>query len=175
MDSNEKETNLNETLAQLRESLKNMSIAEPKAANDNLFEFDDTITLSNTLTSSPYANVTIPNGGYTISAGGAGGGPYFTGAGINYPNTIWSSTQSSIINLEGDDADIKIRGQSLCETIQRLEERLNVLVPNPELEKEWDELKELGDKYRSLEAKLKEQGEMWKKLKEMPPPEPLYK
>jgi flagellar motility protein MotE (MotC chaperone) len=55
-----------------------------------------------------------------------------------------------------------------------LEERLNILVPNFELEKEWNELKELGDKYRALEAKFKEQSKMWEKLKEMPPPKPLY-
>ena len=39
------------------------------------------------------------------------------------------------------------------------------------MEKEWDQLRELGEQYRALEAKLKEQGEMWAKLKAMPAPE----
>jgi flagellar motility protein MotE (MotC chaperone) len=46
-----------------------------------------------------------------------------------------------------------------------------MLVPNPELETEWEELRKLGEQYRALEAKLTEQGEMWTKLKAMPPPE----
>jgi len=47
---------------------------------------------------------------------------------------------------------------------------LNILRPNPELEKEWDQLRELGEQYRELEKKLQEQSDMWAKLKAMPPP-----
>ena len=54
-----------------------------------------------------------------------------------------------------------------------LRDRLNIMIPNPELEKEWDELREIGEKYRAAEKKLKEQSEMWKKLKQTPP-NPLY-
>ena len=78
---------------------------------------------------------------------------------------------SGSIELRGDDADIKVNGRSLMDAIDALEQRLNILVPNPELEKEWDELRELGERYRELEKKCKEKGEMWKKLKQMPPPE----
>ena len=73
------------------------------------------------------------------------------------------------MELHGDNADIRINGRSLMSAIDALEQRLNILVPNPELEKEWDELKQLGDLYRELEKKCKEKGEMWKKLKQMPP------
>jgi hypothetical protein len=45
-----------------------------------------------------------------------------------------------------------------------------MLVPNPELEKEWDDLKKLGNRYRKLEKKCKEKAEMWNKLKSMPKP-----
>jgi hypothetical protein len=51
-----------------------------------------------------------------------------------------------------------------------IQDRLNVMVPNPELEQEWDQLRELGEQYRELEKKVKEQGDMWAKLKAMPPP-----
>ena len=84
------------------------------------------------------------------------------------PSTI---SQSGTMELRGENADIKVNGRSLMEAIDRLEERLNILVPNPELETEWDELRELGERYRELEKKCKEKGEMWKKLKQMPPPE----
>jgi flagellar motility protein MotE (MotC chaperone) len=44
-----------------------------------------------------------------------------------------------------------------------------MLVPNPELEKEWDELRRLGERYRKLEKKCQQKAEMWNKLKSMPP------
>jgi flagellar motility protein MotE (MotC chaperone) len=75
------------------------------------------------------------------------------------------------LKLTGEGADVEINGKSLSKTIQALEQRLNMLVPNPELETEWEELRKLGEQYRALEAKLTEQGEMWTKLKAMPPPE----
>jgi hypothetical protein len=95
------------------------------------------------------------------------------------PNTIWSSTGTTnaaklssdgIMELHGDNADIVINGQSLTKMLAGFEERLNWLKPNPELEKEWNELKELGDRYREIEARCKEKAKIWEKLKSMPPP-----
>jgi hypothetical protein len=99
------------------------------------------------------------------------------------PNTVWTTnsvdwsigssiSQSATIDLKGDDADILVNGRSLMDAIDALEQRLNILVPNPELEKEWDELRELGDRYRELEKKCQEKGDMWAKLKAMPAPMP---
>ena len=94
------------------------------------------------------------------------------------PNTVWttntadwsigtSTNQSGTLQLQGDNADIVVNGRSLMDAIDTLEQRLNILVPNPELEKEWDELRELGDRYRELERLCKEKGDMWAKLKEI--------
>lgn len=94
------------------------------------------------------------------------------------PNTVWttssvdwsigtSTNQSGTMELRGDNADIVVNGRSLMDAIDALEQRLNILVPNPELEKEWDELRELGDRYRELERLCKEKGDMWAKLKEI--------
>lgn len=74
---------------------------------------------------------------------------------------------SGKVSILGPDADIEVNGRSLMNAIDALEQRLNIMVPNPELEKEWDELKELGDRYRALEKQCKEKGEMWTKLKEI--------
>jgi hypothetical protein len=52
--------------------------------------------------------------------------------------------------------------------MEAMEERMNWMRPNIELEKEWDDLKELGDRYRELEAKCREKADVWKKLKSMP-------
>jgi hypothetical protein len=93
---------------------------------------------------------------------------------VDWSNTTLNSsvTQAGLMELHGKDADIKVNGRSLMDAITALEERLNILVPNPELEAEWDELKELGQRYRELEKKCKEKAEVWKKLKSMPAPRP---
>jgi hypothetical protein len=104
------------------------------------------------------------------------------GSGLNYtsPYTFSSATPnwsirddnnvSSTIDLKGENADIKINGISLVDTLKTIQDRLNILRPNPELETEWDQLRELGEQYRELEKKLQEQSDMWAKLKAMPPP-----
>ena len=103
------------------------------------------------------------------------------GANVGYSNTIWATgtlglngtsiadlNQSGKISLEGTNADIDINGRSLMKTLEALEDRLNMLVPNPELEKEWDQLKKLGNRYRKLEKQCQDKATMWAKLKKMP-------
>lgn len=104
-----------------------------------------------------YSNVTLTSTGCTTT-------PIYTaGTGISSP---WASTSiTGKLNLDGDQADIVINGKSLTETLQALEERLNILVPNSELETDWADLKQLGDAYRKLEQDLKEKTKMWKALK----------
>ena len=131
-------------------------------------------------------NVTISAS--TISSGLSGG---YTVGGLNGAtgsNTVWTTnttgagtyrlndpaaviTASGRMELKGDGADLTINGKSLKNWMEKVEERLNILTPNPELEKEWDELRRLGERYRKLEKKCKEKAEVWKKLKSMPKPE----
>jgi hypothetical protein len=42
-----------------------------------------------------------------------------------------------------------------------VEQRLAILTPNPDLEKEWNELKQLGDQYRALEKHINEKMTTW--------------
>lgn len=79
-----------------------------------------------------------------------------------------SINPSGTMELMGENADIKIRGKSMVDWMEKVEERLNILTPNKEMEAEWDELRELGERYRDLERKCKEKGEMWNKLKSLP-------
>ena len=80
--------------------------------------------------------------------------------------------QSGTIEIKGEDADIKINGKSMKTWMEAVEERLNILTPNPELEAEWDELQELGERYRALERKCKEKAQMWEALKKVQPKQP---
>ena len=109
--------------------------------------------------------------------------PYTVSSGINFPNAVYTtSTVNSPwvqsppmagpkIKLDGADADIEINGVSLWRTMQEISNRLNIMQVNPELETEWTELRELGDRYRKLEQQIKDKQATWNRLKAMPPPE----
>ena len=88
-------------------------------------------------------------------------------------NTPWVQSPPMAgpkITLEGPDADIEINGVSLWTTMQEIANRLNIMHTNPELETEWAELRELGEKYKQLEQQIKEKQATWDRLKAMPPP-----
>lgn len=103
-----------------------------------------------------YTTTTTGTGGYNWNISSA-------------PTTISAGGRMS---LQGEKADIEINGRSMSDWMAKVEERLNMLTPNPELEKEWDELRRLGERYRKLEQKCKQKAEMWKQLKKMPAPRP---
>lgn len=86
------------------------------------------------------------------------------------PSYQFSTTVSPKLSLQGDDADIEINGQSLMKMLQSLQQRLDWLQPNPALEAEWDELRELGERYRELEKICEEKSKAWQCLKNLPPP-----
>lgn len=109
---------------------------------------------------STYANTTISS-----AAMSSGSGLTYS-VGTSTTTSPWSNTATSgKLTLLGDDADLVINDKSLMKTLAALEERLNILVPNTALEKEWSQLKELGEQYRKLEADLKEKASMWAALK----------
>ena len=135
-----------------------------------------TIDLSSSITmASPVFTIssapTISAPTITIGGGGASG---------TYANTMWTTgtsgfngtnamdlNQSGKLSLQGTNADIDINGRSLMKTLDALQERLNMLTPNPEMEAEWDQLRELGERYRELEKLCKEKSTVWNKLKKI--------
>jgi hypothetical protein len=64
------------------------------------------------------------------------------------------------------EGEVTIKGKNLTEMLEKIDERLAILHPNPELEDKWDELKELGKRYKELEAELIEKEKVWKILKD---------
>lgn len=185
--------NLEDTLEELREALRELK--SPEVTNTGAvsggYGYESILSsgVSDTITIGGFGNYnnTVVGGGYNVTTGislpstagcnvsGLGAysntGPYTISTSLP-SNSAWlNNTNSGKLNLNGDDADIVINGVSLMDL---LKDRLNIMIPDPRLEKEWDELKALGDQYRALEKKLKEQSEMWAKLKSMPPPDPLY-
>ena len=96
---------------------------------------------------------------------------YTVGAATWQNSSISNTTADTLINaggqieLRGDKADVVINGVSLKETLKGIQDRLNILRPNTELEAEWDQLQELGEQYRRLEAELLEKQQMWSTLR----------
>ena len=115
-------------------------------------------TLSN---SAPYANVVL---------GGTGGTTYSLSSGTT--NAIWTSTgpyaSTGVVTVTGSngssngslqvsgDAEfggkVKINGQDLAQTLETIQRRLAILVPNPKLLDKYEALQQAYDHYKTLEA-----------------------
>ena len=110
-------------------------------------------------TNHPYQNLTTT--GLNTTTG--------TSIGIS-PDYNMKVAQTGQIDIRGTDADIRINGKSMNRWMEQVEQRLNILTVNPELEKEWDDLRRLGERYRKLEKKCQEKAKMWEALKKLPKP-----
>jgi hypothetical protein len=176
VDPKEKEKLVGKQLEELCDSIEELEEQELtgyQPAIDGYYDPYAGITFGSGKYSNTIVNSGAVSGGYTVTAGAglssATGIQWTTGT--TAANNPWTTTTSTgRLNLEGEAADIVVNGVSLMEVLR---DRLNVMIPNPELEKEWDQLRELGDQYRRLEKELKEKGDMWSKLKAMPPLPPL--
>lgn len=80
-------------------------------------------------------------------------------------NAITTSGWSNGPNDLEVKGDITLKGKSLSQTLDKIEQRLAILHPNPELEDSWEQLKELGNQYRALEKDLIEKQKIWNILK----------
>lgn len=85
--------------------------------------------------------------------------------GVSNGSSSKGNISAGKLQLNGKDADIEINGESMVTMLKRIEERLNLLSVNPELESEWEELRELGNRYRELEQRIKDKQETWARLK----------
>ena len=123
----------------------------------------DTITLdpntmysSNTITL-PSATTTINNGGYIIGSTGTSGQFYTTGAGGNN----WNNPPTVNITGTGIDmaagTDITVGGKSLKEFMNKMEERLAILIPDPKKLEQFAALKKAYEHYKLMESLCQEQ------------------
>ena len=78
------------------------------------------------------------------------------------------SLKGNSLSVKGNadfDGEVTIKGKNITDMFSKIEERLAILHPNPELEDRWDELKELGNRYKELEAEIIEKEKVWAILK----------
>lgn len=139
---------------------------------------DDNMTLSNwnsplkTTLSDAYSITGTLGTATTLTSGTVGATLSTTG----WNNTTWTTAASpytinsvpSIMKVDCDaefKGDVKIRGVSLDERLNVIEERLGILRPNNDLEGRWEKLKALGEEYRRLEKEILEGESIWDTLK----------
>ena len=120
--------------------------------------------MNNTYIGDPLSTITIANTGtagqvYTTNGTSPGWGnitlaePALNGATLK-------------VNGNADfEGEVTIKGKSLTDMFEKIEERLAILHPNPELEDRWDELKDLAKRYKELEQEIIEKEKVWAILK----------
>ena len=95
-------------------------------------------------------------------------------AGTNGSSASWATIsanpdlQGNTLSVKGNaefDGDVKIKGKSIADSIDRIEERLAILRPNDELEAKWENLRGLRKAYMELEAEIIEKEKVWSILK----------
>ena len=91
---------------------------------------------------------------------------------ISLSPSDWNSHNWTIrdtaLSVHGDTefkGNIIVKGVNLTDTLNAIESRLGILRPNHKIEEEWQELKELGDRYRALEQEINRKMEVWDLLK----------
>jgi hypothetical protein len=117
------------------------------------------------------ANITLTpsytTGSVTVPLwNGSGTSIYTTSGASNY--TLSDITTAASYNIRGlkiTDDDIEFNGKSLIKMLETMSERLAILEPNPKLEEEFAQLREVREKYHELEKALIEKKKMWDILK----------
>ena len=116
-------------------------------------EFDPTMssTMANTYI---YNTAALPTSNVTISSSGSGyNGSWLQSNGSGYTNwTTAASPNNSTIEVQGENADIKINGKSLVKFMETMESRLAILQPDLEKLEHFAALKKAYDNYKMLEA-----------------------
>jgi hypothetical protein len=166
MDS-DKDYDFSINLADLEDTLTMSSVSAPSLG----YGGTDTITLGSTLVANGGVSITSP---YTFTGSGAIGAGFcnnsYTISGAGSP-WMTQSPAGGKIQLDGEGADVEVNGWSLVAAVKRIEERLSLFQPNPELETEWEELKSLGEQYRKLEQHIRDKQATFDRIKAMPAPE----
>ena len=138
-----------------------------------------------TMISDPFNAVNGPTPTVTVSNNTSSGSLYWglngtsanpgqvlttTTTGTNWGNITLAEPdiKGATLKVKGDadfDGEVTIKGKNLTDMLEKIDERLAILHPNPKLEDKWDELKELGKRYRELEQELIEKEKVWAILK----------
>lgn len=141
---------------------------------DNTMNTVNTVSVTGPTPAPSYTtDTTISNGaglywGMNGTSGSAGQVYTSNGTNNSWITAADPNLKGASIQVKGDaefDGEVTVKGKKLSEMFEKIEERLAILHPNPELEDRWDELKELSKRYKELEAEIIEKERVWAILK----------
>ena len=112
-------------------------------------------SVTQTVTIGPYTSGITGATGSILTASGSNGSWYNIGSTQPQVNLTSKGVEMA------KDCDVTIGDWSLKKAMDKIEQRLAILHPNPKLESEWAELKELGDRYRELEQHIQAKMKTW--------------
>ena len=121
----------------------------------------DTITIdSSTMYSSN--TITLPSSSYTTALPAGSSGQFYTSTGTGHYNWNNITTTTPSVNITGGGidmaagTDIKVDGKSLKEFMNKMEERLAILVPDPKKLEQFAALKKAYEHYKLMEKLCQE-------------------
>lgn len=106
--------------------------------------------LNNNMSSFNYPNTTIG-----VTNGGTNGSILTGNSANNWYTPYTISAPKSGLTVSGDaefEGDIKWKGRSLGEMLSKIEQRLSILVPDPEKLEHFEALRKAYEHYKTLEA-----------------------
>jgi hypothetical protein len=117
-------------------------------------------------TPSPYYTTTASSwpsyGNVTINAGGTGSSLLYSNGSSNNnwgsitANSNLSGTGLHVTSNANIEGDLTVKGISITETLEKINERLAILVPDPKKLEKYKALKKAYDNYKTLEALIQE-------------------
>lgn len=127
-----------------------------------------TITISDAFSAEPSIYTIDPNTLTAITTHGYGSSGIL--GNINDTITLgdYNWTTHNTLDVKGDanfDGDLIIKGKSLAQTLENIEDKLAILRPNDALEEKWEQLRELRRQYMELEKDIIEKERIWEILK----------
>ena len=122
----------------------------------------DTITLTDSSDLIDFSNMgsisIAPSAIPTITLAGTGGTGY-SGASYTYSNGTfnngWGTATHNAIKIQGNaeiDGSLTVDGVNIMEILNKISDRLAILVPDPDKLEKYAALKEAYDHYKTLEA-----------------------
>jgi len=136
--------------------------------DDNLITSTASAPTISTVAGNTWPYPSSSSGSYTWTTNGTGRYNLGTVISPTWKDDYNASYNDAKLQVKGDaefEGDVKIKGKSIAETLDKIEARLAILHPNEKLEAKWEELKKLGDAYRALEKDIIEKEQIWETLK----------
>jgi hypothetical protein len=102
---------------------------------------------------------------YTIPVSGTGSNPIVSIGADGTKTSLKVAGNAEILGDTKISGNLTVDGVNIGELLAGIQSQLGLLIPNPQIEEEFDQLRKLGDQYRKLETLIKEQKRIWDILK----------